>query len=101
MSYSQKITKITVVSITVLISIASLACWQFYKYATFKHANGLLNIEGGASHLVWALLLAFMACGLGFVLASRLLRYDIDDLLHITSRPARRNSRTEGKNVRP
>ena len=86
MSYSRKTSKNTFVSIVVLISIASLACWQFYEYATFKHDNGLLNIEGGVSHLVWALLLALIACGLGFVLASRLLRYEVDDQLHITSR---------------
>jgi hypothetical protein len=95
MSYSQKKSKTTFVSIAVLTSIASLACWQFYKYATFKHDNGLLNIEGGVSHMVWALLLAFIACGLGFVIASRLLRYDVNDQLHITSRPGGRNSPSE------
>lgn len=92
MSYSQKNSKRTFVSIVALISIAALACWQFYKYATFRHDNGLLNIEGGVSHLVWALLLALIACGLGFVIASRLLRYEVDDELHITSPPRRRNS---------
>jgi len=95
MSYSPNTSKITFVSIAVLISIASLACWQFYEYATFKHDNGLLNIEGGVSHLVWALLLAFIACGLGFVTASRLMRYGVDDQIHITSRPGRRNSPNE------
>ena len=83
MSYS----KITFISVAALISTAALSCWQFYEYATFKHDNGLLNIEGGVSHVVWALLLALIACGLGFVLASRLLRYEVDDQLHITSRP--------------
>ena len=78
MSYSRKNSRFTLVSIAVLISIVSLASWQFYKYATFKHDNGLLNIEGGASHLVWALLLAFIACGLGFVIASRFLRYEVE-----------------------
>lgn len=95
MSYSQKNSKTTFVSIAVLISMVSLASWQFYKYATFRHDNGLLNIEGGGSHLVWALLLAFLACGLGFFLASRLLQYEVADELHITSQPARRNSPNE------
>lgn len=92
MSYSRKNSKATFVSIAVLISMVSLASWQFYKYATFKHDNGLLNIEGGGSHLVWAVLLAFLACGLGFFLASRLLRYEVNDQLHITSPPGRRHS---------
>lgn len=92
MSYSRKNSKTTLASLAVLIFIGSLAIWQFYEYATFKHDNGLLNIEGGGSHLVWALLLAFLASGLGFFLASRLLRYDAEDQLHITSPPGRRNS---------
>ena len=91
MSYSRKNSKTTLVSIAVLISLASIASWQFYKYATFKHDNGLLNIEGGGSYLVWALLLAFLACVLGFFLASRLLRYEVADELHITSPPGTRN----------
>ena len=92
MSYSQKNSKTTFISIAVLISLVSLASWQFYKYATFRHDNGLLNIEGGGSHLVWALLLALIACGLGFFIASRFLRYEVDDELHITSPPHRHNS---------
>lgn len=92
MNYSRKISRIVLVSTALLISTAALACWQFYKYATFKHDNGLLNIEGGGGHLVWALLLALIACGLGFVIASRLMRYEVDDELHITSPPRRRNS---------
>jgi hypothetical protein len=95
MSYSRKNSRITFVSIALLISITSLASWQFYEYATFKHDNGLINIEGGVIHLVLALLLAFLACGLGFSLASRLLRYDGDDQLHITSPPDRHTSPSE------
>lgn len=95
MSYSRKISKITFGTIFVLVAIAALACWQFYEYATFKHDNGLLNIEGGVSHMVWAMLLTFIACGLGFVVASRLLRYDVNDQLHITSPPGGPNSPNE------
>jgi len=92
MSYLRKNSTTTLASIAVLILVAALASWQFYKYVTFTHDNGLLNIEGGGSHLIWALLLALLACGLGFFLASRLVRYDANDQLHITSPPARRNS---------
>ena len=93
MSYSPKNSKITFITIAALISIASLASWQFYKYATFKHDNGLLNIEGGGSHLVWAVLLAFLACGLGFYMASRLMHYEANEQLRITSPPPRGTSK--------
>jgi hypothetical protein len=93
MSYSRKKTKTAFICMGILISMVSLASWQFYKYATFKHDNGLLNIEGGGSHLVWALLLAFLACGLGFFMFSKLLRHEFDDQLRITSPPSRRNSK--------
>ena len=99
MSYLRNSSKTTFISSALLILMASLASWQFYEYATFKHDNGLLNIEGGVSHLVWALLLAFLACGLGFFLASRLLRYDAADQLHITSPPGRRNLPTSSNRV--
>ena len=78
-----------------LISMTAAASWQFYEYATFKHDNGLINIQGGVIHLLLALLLAFLACGLGFFMASRLLRYDADDQLHITSLPDRHTSPSE------
>ena len=75
-----------------LISMTAVASWQFYEYATFKHDNGLINTQGGVIHLLLALLLAFLACGLGFFMASRFLRYDVDDQLHITSPPDRHTS---------
>ena len=95
MSYSRKNSRITFVSIAMLISITAVAAWQFYEYATFKHDNGLINLEGGVIHLLLALLLAFLACGLGFFMASRFLRYDVDDQLHITSPPGRHTSPSE------
>jgi len=95
MSYSRKNSRITFVSIAMLISMTAGASWQFYQYATFKHDNGLINIQGGVIHLLLALLLAFFACGLGFFMASRLLRYDADDQLHITSPPGRHTSPSE------
>jgi len=92
MTDSQKSSKIIFASVAVLISVAALACWQFYEYATFKHDNGLFNTEGGGGHLVWALLLGLIACGLGFAIASKLLRYEVKNELHITSPPRPRNS---------
>ena len=51
MSYSRNSSKTTFISSALLTFITSLASWQFYEYATFKHDNGLLNIEGGVRHL--------------------------------------------------
>jgi hypothetical protein len=93
MNYSPKNSKTAFICIGVLISMVSLASWQFYTYATFKHDNGLFNIEGGGSHLIWALLLAGFACGLGFFLVSRLLRHEFDDQLRITSPPDRHTAK--------
>ena len=70
-----------------MISVAALAAWQFYKYVTFTDGRGILNIEGGTSHLVWAVTLALFACGISFVVFSVFLRHDSDDDLHITSPP--------------
>jgi len=95
MNNSQKNSKISLIYIAALISMVSLASWQFYEYASFKHDNGLVNIEGGASHLVLALILAFLACCLGFFIASKLLRYQVDNELHITAPPSR--SKSPGK----
>ena len=95
MTFSRKSSSTTFVSIAMLVSMTAVASWQFYEYATFKHDNGLINIEGGVIHLLLALLLAFLACGLGFFIASNLLRYDVDDQLHIISPPRRHPSPSE------
>lgn len=92
MSYSRKNSRNTFFSVALLISMTALATWQFYRYTTFKHDNGLINIEGGGIHLLLALLLTLLACGLGFFLASRLLRFDGDDQLHVISPPGRHTS---------
>lgn len=92
MGYSQKTSTVTFLSLALLVSMVSLASWQFYKYATFQHDNGLANIDGGGSHLVVALLLTISACVLGFFMASRLLRYNAEQELHITAPPSRSSS---------
>ena len=85
MSYPRKNPKTILGAIVLMISIAALAAWQFYKYATFTDGRGILNIEGGTSHLVWAITMALFACAIGFVVFSVFLRHDSDDDLHITS----------------
>ena len=95
MSLSRKNSRNILFFIAMLISMTAIASWQFYEYATFKHDNGLINIQGGVIHLLLALLLALSACGLGFFIASRMLRYDVDDQLHIISPPGRNTSPSE------
>jgi hypothetical protein len=94
MSQSQKNSKLALVSVALVLSMVSLASWQFYKYATFKHDSGLLSVDGGGSHLVWAVVLTLSACGLGFMMATKLLRYDANQELHITAPPRSRNTRS-------
>jgi hypothetical protein len=89
---SQKNSKVLFLSTALLISMVSLAIWQFYTYATFTHDNGVVNLEGGGNHLVLALLLTLSACLIGFFMASKLLRYNSDQELHITSPPKSYNS---------
>jgi hypothetical protein len=91
MSYSQYKSQITFAIIALLVAMVSLASWQFYKYATFTHDNGSLNVNGGGSHLVIAVLLTLSACVLGFFVATRVLQNNSEQELHITAPPSRRN----------
>ena len=91
MSNSEYKSQITFGSIALLVAMASLASWQFYKYATFAHDNGALNVNGGGSHLVIAVLLTLSACVLGFLVATRVMQSNSEQELHITAPPSRRS----------
>ena len=65
--------------------MAALAAWQFYLFATFKDANGAVDIQGGTLHLWFAIAIAVLVCVGGFFLFSRVLRYDKENEMHITS----------------
>jgi hypothetical protein len=72
-------------SIIAVIAVAAISLWQFYVFVTFRDANGVVDPQGGISHLWWALVLAVIACAGGFFVFSVCLRHDRDDELHITS----------------
>jgi len=72
-------------SIIAVIAVAAISLWQFYVFVTFRDANGVVDPQGGISHLWWALVLAVIACAGGFFVSSVCLRHDRDDELHITS----------------
>ncbi len=68
-----------------LAALAAVAAWQFYLFAVFKDAKGVAAGQGGTVHLWLAIGIALIVCVGGFFLFSRLLRYDEQNEMHITS----------------
>lgn len=64
---------------------AAVGAWQFYLFATFRDANGAVDVQGGALHLWFAIGIAVLVCVGGFFLFSKLLRYDRRNEMHITT----------------
>jgi apolipoprotein N-acyltransferase len=79
MSYARKNLKNVMGSIGGVIAVGAIAVWQFYLFVTFK------SVQGGTSHLWWAIAMAVLACGAAFLVLSVFVRHDTDDDLHITS----------------
>ena len=67
-----------------LTALGAIATWQFYLFATFKDANGAIDIQGGTLHLWLAIGIAVLVCVGGFFLFSKVLRYDKQNEMHIT-----------------
>ena len=76
---------IKILSIAGLTALALISAWQFYVFASFRDANGLVDLQGGTLHLGLAIGIAAIVCVGGFLFFSRLLRYDQRDELHINS----------------
>jgi hypothetical protein len=87
MSYAKKNQRNVVGGLLLMGSTLALAAWQFYRFATFRDAGGVVNVEGGGIHFWLGLLMLAFTCGIGFLIASVFLRHDTDDELHITSAP--------------
>ena len=68
-----------------VIALVAMAIWQFYRFATFKDSEGVVDLQGGGHHFWWGLAAALLACVIGFLVFSVFLRYDKDKELHITS----------------
>jgi apolipoprotein N-acyltransferase len=79
MSYAKKNLKNVAASIVGVIVVAAIAIWQFYLFVTFK------SLQGGTSHLWWAIAMAVLACTAAFLVFSVFVRHDTEDDLHITS----------------
>jgi hypothetical protein len=79
-----RFTKI-LVAVIALAALAAIAAWQFYLFAVFKDAKGVVDVQGGTIHLWLAIGIALVVCVGGFFLFSRFLRYDKRNEMHITS----------------
>ena len=75
----------TLMAVIGLAALGAVAAWQFYLFAVFKNADGVVDIQGGTVHLWLAIGTAFIVCIAGFFLFSRFLRYDKRNEIHITS----------------
>ena len=75
----------TLIAVLGLAALGAVAAWQFYLFAVFKNADGVVDIQGGTVHLWLAIGATFIVCIAGFFLFSRFLRYDNRDEIHITS----------------
>ncbi len=94
MSYARKNMKNVIGSISGLILVTGIAIWQFYQFATFKGAEGVVDPQGGGIHLWFAIAMTVFACGVAFLVFSIFVRHDTDDDLHITSAPELWKERT-------
>ena len=75
----------TLIAVLGLAALGAVAAWQFYLFAVFKNADGVVDIQGGTVHLWLAIGTALIVCIAGFFLFSRFLRYDQGNEIHITS----------------
>lgn len=74
--------------IVVLIGLAILAAianWQFYLFAVFRGADGIVDVQGGRIHLWVAIGVGLITCVGAFFLISSFRRYDRRNEMHITS----------------
>jgi hypothetical protein len=80
----QKNTK-TFIAVIGLAALGAFAALQFYSFAVFKNADGIVDVQGGTVHLWLAIGATLVVCIAGFFLFSGFLRYDKGKEIHITS----------------
>jgi len=68
-----------------LAALAAFAGWQFYLFAIFKDEKGVVDVQGGTIHLWLAVGIGLLVCLGGFFLFSKLVRYDRQSEMHITT----------------
>ena len=62
---------------------AAIAVWQFYLFVAFRDARGALDVQGGGSHLWYAIGAAVLTCVC--VCLGIFRRINHSEQLHITS----------------
>lgn len=90
MSYVKKSMRGVVVALIGVTALVAVAVWQFYLFVNFTGTNGILDAQGGRTHLWVAIVAAVLACLASFFVFSVFLRYDRDDEIHITGPPQAR-----------
>lgn len=90
MSYARKNMKNVFGSIIGMVIVAAIAVWQFYLFVTFENSPANVAGASGTHHLWWAIAMAVLACGVGFLVFSVFVQHDHEDDLHITSAPRAR-----------
>jgi hypothetical protein len=88
---------LTVIGLT---GLAAIAAWNFYLFATFKDANGAVDVQGGTLHLWLAIGITFLVCIGGFFFFSAVLCYDRRNEMHITSAHQQRGPAGFRENLR-
>jgi peptidoglycan/LPS O-acetylase OafA/YrhL len=87
---------LTIIGLT---GLDAIAAWNFYLFATFKDANGAVDVQGGTLHLWLAIGVTVLVCIGGFFFFSNVLRYDRRDEIHITSADQQRGPAGFRKNL--
>jgi hypothetical protein len=75
----------TLMAVIGLAALSAIAGWQFYLFAVFKDAQGVVDVQGGKVHLWLAISISLIVCIAGFFFFSSFLRYDQRNEIHITS----------------
>ena len=77
--------KKTLMAVIGLAALGAFAALQFYSFAAFKNADGVVDVQGGTVHLWLAIGSALVMCVAGFFLFSGFLRHNRRNEIHITS----------------
>ena len=84
MSYVRKSLSNVLIAIMFVLAAAAIALWQFYLFVTFRDLQGMADMQGGTSHLWWAIGAALFACLAGYAVFSVFLRREKEDVIHVT-----------------
>src|ERR1043165_3103123 len=76
--------KKTLMAVIGLAALGAFAALQFYSFAAFKNADGVIDVQGATVHLWLAIATTLVVCITGLFLFSGYLRYDKRKEIHVT-----------------